>query len=68
MKDLRTELFQLVYEEAIYPKNLYLDRQPFTHAEFRTQVIDKQIALMHARDIWRKPNSAAPAEPPAATT
>jgi predicted amidohydrolase len=55
MKDLRTELFALVYEEPIYPKNLYLDRAPYTHAEFRTEVIDKQIALMHQRDIWRKP-------------
>src|SRR5512132_3067512 len=34
MKDLRTELFQLVYEESIYPKNLYLNRAPYTHAEF----------------------------------
>jgi len=58
MKDLRTELFQLVYEQPIYPKNLYLDRAPFTHAEFRAEVIDKQIALMHQRDIWRAPESA----------
>src|SRR4029079_1105173 len=43
MKDLRTEIYQLVYEEPIYPKNLYLDRSPFTHAEFREQVIEKQI-------------------------
>jgi predicted amidohydrolase len=58
MKDLRTELFQLVYEQPIYPRNLYLDRAPFTHAEFRSQVIERQIALMHDRDIWRRPVSA----------
>jgi predicted amidohydrolase len=61
MKDLRTELFQLVYEQPIYPKNLYLERAPFTHAEFRTQVIERQIALMHQRDIWVRPEARAPA-------
>src|SRR5215216_3215140 len=34
MKDLRTEIFQLVYQDPIYPKNLYLDRAPSTLAEF----------------------------------
>jgi predicted amidohydrolase len=62
MKDLRTELFQLVYEEPIYPANLYLERPPFTHAEFRTQVIERQIALMHDRDIWRRPESRVTAD------
>jgi predicted amidohydrolase len=55
MKDLRMELAQLVYEKPIYPANLYLNRPPYTHAEFRKEVIEKQIALMHERDIWRKP-------------
>src|SRR6266536_651920 len=63
MKDLRTELFQLVYERPIYPRNLYLNRPPYRHAEFRTEVIDKQIALMHERDIWRRPDVTVPAEP-----
>ena len=54
MKDLRTELYQLVYEQPIYPKNLYLDRAPFTHAEFREQVIEKQIrADARARGLGR---------------
>src|SRR5215213_9499702 len=57
MKDLRTEIFQLVYQEPLYPKNLYLDRAPFTHAEFREQVIDKQIDRMVERDIWKRPDS-----------
>ena len=55
MKDLRTELFQLVYEQPIYPKNLYLERAPMTHAEFRTEVIERQIELMVEREIWRRP-------------
>ena len=56
MKDLRTEIYQLVYQEPIYPKNLYLDRAPFTHAEFRKEVIERQIDLMIERDIWRRPD------------
>jgi predicted amidohydrolase len=56
MKDLRTELYQLVYQEPIYPKNLYLDRAPMTHAEYREQVIERQIRLMHERDIWVRPD------------
>jgi len=55
MKDLRTELYQILYEQPIYPKNLYLDRVPMKHAEYKEQVITKQIELMHARGIWKKP-------------
>jgi predicted amidohydrolase len=62
IKDLRTELFQMVYEKPIYPKNLYLERAPFTHAEFRSQVIDQQIALMHERGIWVRPGAVVPAQ------
>src|SRR6185436_14619944 len=39
MKDLRTELYQVVYEKPIYPKNLYLKRAPMKHAEYREKVI-----------------------------
>ena len=56
MKDLRTELFQVVYEEPVYPKNLYLDRPPFTHAEFRREVTDKQIDALVERDVYRRPD------------
>ena len=55
MKDLRTELYQLLYEQPIYPKNLYLDREPMKHAEYREKVIQRQIDLMHERGIWVKP-------------
>ena len=55
MKDLRTELYQLLYEQPIYPKNLYLDRPPMGHAEYQEQVIDRQIKLMHDRGIWVPP-------------
>ena len=46
----------MVYDQPIYPKNLYLERPPYKHAEFRKEVIDRQIALMHDRDIWRRPS------------
>jgi predicted amidohydrolase len=55
LKDLRTELYQLVYQNPIYPKNLYLDRAPMNHAEYREQVIERQVRLMHDRDIWVRP-------------
>jgi predicted amidohydrolase len=53
-KDLRTEIYQLVYGQAIYPKNLYADRPPFNHKEFREQVIQPQIQLMIDRDVYRR--------------
>ena len=55
MKDLRTELYQILYEQPIYPKNLYLEREPMKHAEYQEKVIKKQIELMHERGIWKKP-------------
>ncbi|MBI2197891.1 MAG: hydrolase [Candidatus Rokubacteria bacterium] len=55
MKDLRTELYQLLYEKPIYPKNLYLKRAPMKHKEYREKVIKRQIRLMHDRGIWVKP-------------
>lgn len=55
IKDLKTEQYQVIYERPIYPKNLYLDRKPYDHATYRREVIDRQIELMHERDIWKRP-------------
>ncbi|MGE0666145.1 MAG: nitrilase-related carbon-nitrogen hydrolase [Sphingomonadales bacterium] len=52
-KDLRTELYQIVYELPIYPKNLYAQRRPFNHHDYRDQVTLAQIELMKARGIWK---------------
>jgi hypothetical protein len=52
---LRTEQYQLIYERPIYPKNLYLDREPYTHEEFRREVIETQIRKMHELGIWVEP-------------
>ena len=43
MKDLRTEMIQIIYEQPIYPKNIYADRAPMNHAEYEKEVITKQI-------------------------
>jgi len=56
LKDLRTELYQLLYEQPIYPKNLYLDREPMKHAEYKKKVIDVQIKLLQDRGVWAKPS------------
>jgi hypothetical protein len=56
LKDLRTELYQLLYEQPIYPKNLYLDREPMRHAEYREKVIEPQIKLLQDRDVWARPS------------
>ncbi len=55
MKDLRTELYGMLYEKPIYPKNLYLKRAPMKHKEYREKIIRRQIRLMHDRGIWAKP-------------
>ncbi len=54
LKDVRTELYRMLYDEPIYPKNLYLDREPMKHEEYRREVIEKQIDLMLRRGMWKK--------------
>src|SRR6058998_537621 len=55
LKDLRTELYGLLYEQPIYPKNLYLQREPMKHAEYKKKVIEPQIKLLQDRGVWAKP-------------
>jgi hypothetical protein len=55
VKDLRTEQYQLIYERPIYPRNLYLEREPYNHEEFRREVIDRQVRKMHELGIWAEP-------------
>jgi len=35
-----------LYEQPIYPKNLYLERSSMKHAEYREKVIEPQIRLV----------------------
>jgi beta-ureidopropionase len=55
LKDVRAELAQIIYEQPIYPKNRYLDKVPGKHADYKREVIDKQVTLMQKRGIWKKP-------------
>jgi hypothetical protein len=56
MKDVYTELAQIIYEQPIYPKNRYIDRIPGNHAEYKQEVIDQQIELMQQRNILKVPS------------
>ncbi len=60
MKDLRTEVLSLIYEQPIYPKNLWLNRTPMKHAEYKTEVIDRQIQLMQERGTFMPPARSGP--------
>ncbi len=53
MKDMRNELFQLIYEKPIYPKNLWIDRPPMKHKEYREQVVQPQIETLVKAGIYR---------------
>ena len=61
MKDLTTEMYQLIYEEPIYPKNLYPDRAPYNHDEYRREVIEPQMRMLQERGIYAAPDAPAPA-------
>ncbi len=50
-----TEQYQLIYEEPVYPKNLYSERAPYRHDEYRRGVTEQQIELMHKPNIWVRP-------------
>ena len=47
--------YQMVYEEPIYPRNLYLDRAPYDHETYAREVNRPQVEAMHDRDIWVRP-------------
>jgi predicted amidohydrolase len=55
MKDLTTEQYRLIYEQEIYPKNLYLDRVPYKHDEYREEVLEQQILKLRERGIYGPP-------------
>jgi hypothetical protein len=37
------------------PKNLYADKIPGHHAEYKREVIDRQVQLMQERGVWKAP-------------
>src|SRR6185369_5520541 len=56
LKDVRSELAQIIYERPIYPKNRYLDAKPPRHEEYRREVMERQVELLQDRDVWRRPS------------
>ncbi len=54
MKDLRTELFQHMYDEPIHPKNLWLEQDPLSHAEV-DEVYRANIQRLVDRGSWTPP-------------
>jgi hypothetical protein len=55
LKDCAQSFTRYSYEKPIYPKNLYLKREPMKHTEYRQKAIKRQVRLMHDRGIWKKP-------------
>jgi len=53
-------VISLIYEQPIYPKNLWLNRKPMQHAEYNTKVIQPQIRLMQERGVFTPPSKGAP--------
>lgn len=54
LKDIRCETAQLIYENPIYPKNLYLDHKQPQHQSYRENVLNKQIEKMVELGVWKK--------------
>jgi predicted amidohydrolase len=55
MKDLTTEQYRLIYEEPVYPKNIYLERAPYTHAEYEAEVLRPAVARLTERGTYSEP-------------
>ncbi|MEV7006101.1 hypothetical protein [Streptosporangium sp. NPDC051022] len=55
IRDFKTERYRPVHDRPIHPEDLCLDRGPYGRAEFRTEVVDRRIKLMHERDIRVRP-------------
>jgi predicted amidohydrolase len=56
LKDLTTEQYMLIYENPIFPRNLWLSRAPVSGDEYRAHVLQAQVQLMIDRGIWRRPS------------
>ena len=62
MKDLTTEQYRLIYDQPIYPKNLYAERPPYNHDEYRRNVIEPQVRKLQERGVYAAPDDG-PAHP-----
>jgi hypothetical protein len=57
LKDLTTEQYRLIYEQPIYPKNLYAERAPYDHETYRREVIEPQVRALQERGIYAPPDA-----------
>jgi beta-ureidopropionase len=53
LKDVRTELAQIIYDRELYPKNRYLKSSPTSNKEYE-KFIKQQIERMIERGIYRR--------------
>lgn len=56
IKDLRMEYCRAIYDRDLYPKNLWLDRQPVDHETYAEEVTEARIQDMIDRDIFVPPH------------
>ncbi len=54
LKDLRTELFQKMYDKAIHPKNLWMKQDPLSHAQV-DEIYRDNIKKLVDQGTWTKP-------------
>ena len=54
LKDLRVELFQHMYDQPIYPKNLWLDQEPVLHDD-ADEIYRESIQRLLDRGTYTKP-------------
>ena len=57
LKDLRTEIFQKMYEKPIHPKNLWMDRDPLHHTEV-DEIYRQNIRSLIERGAYTLPASS----------
>jgi predicted amidohydrolase len=59
MKDLRTELFQKMYEPPIHPKNLWMDQDPLPHEDV-DEIYRENIGRLIKRGSFTAPAHSFP--------
>ena len=56
LKDMRNEQYKVIYEEPIFPKNLFLNKPPPKQAE-RYELHRQSIRNLQERGVWTRPKS-----------
>ncbi len=56
IRDLRTEIYKLIYEEPIWPKNLAIEKPPGKHAD-SAKLADEITMKLIKRGVWKAPGA-----------